>query len=546
MGNIITLYKNCKITADYFFVLDNKFTYEKNGIAKTAFLHYLDTLEKVSYNTSDFYLVETGKLNIPFTGDVSDIYSYNYMKITTDKTQECYAEKYYFITDMVQNSFSTVTALYTEDKWGNYSDKIHLFPSYLERKKHVFENSLYNPAIPYKSNEPFKFEQIKSNFYYYLLVKFQFFNQVGAGEYSERQIGSAVICTLNTTSTPNLLEPITTNYEALIEILNRILLESSVTPIEDGRNYEITGIYILPEYIPFIGRTTRQHYVTIHTSPTTTVDYYFAEIIEGNTYNIENPTPFTSNFKITGIGVYGYQVPLLINGQDKEISIITKAYASEIKIFLSLDGALYDFTDFLEYKYPVSIDNATTTQQQKIALKLNETLLENQKAQSTVMGVLSGVNLGIGAISAGMGAKFDDFNLIKGGYQYVMAGEQGIANSIIEIENADAKLKAIKSAQYTSNKSYIATSDNLINSIFGFGYTTLEPINEFIVNQDIELNGYSLCEVHDDDVFDNSYTDDVIKFTSAKVYGNVTQSIIKWFNNLLTNGIRIYYVDTQV
>lgn len=545
MGNTITLYKNCKITADYFFVLDNKFLYEKNGITKTAFLHYLDTLYQVSYTTSDFYLVETGKLNIPFTGDVSDIYSYNYMKITTDKTQDCYAEKFYFITDMVQNSFSTVTALYTEDKWGNYSDKIHLFPSYLERKKHVFNGSLYNPAIAYNSNKPFIFRALKTGFRYKILVNYQFFNMSTQGEITNREIGSALIGI----DDPDLqLEtPYISNINNVLDLINNIMISSSTVRLSDQRYYEVTKISILPDYIRLNTRQIGDKYIIINN-----IKYYFMSIFTGyeeteltDIEEFENIN-FKSDFKITGIGVYSFQIPLLINGKDKQIKLLLYKYASEVKIFLSLDGSLYDFTDYFEYKYPVSIDNATTTQQQKIAQKLNETLLENQKTQATIMGVLSGVNLGIGALSIGMGSKYDDQNLVRGGYNYIMAGEQGIVNSVIAVQNADAKLKAIKSAQYTSNKSYVTSSDNLINSVYGFGYTTLEPINEFIVNEDILLNGYSLFEVHDDDVFDNSYTDDVIKFNSAKVYGNVTQSIIKWFNNLFTNGIRIYYDDTQV
>lgn len=547
MGNIITLYKNCKITADYFFVLDNKFTYEKNGIAKTAFLHYLDTLEKVSYNTSDFYLVETGKLNIPFTGDVSDIYSYNYMKITTDKTQDCYAEKYYFITDMVQNSFSTVTALYTEDKWGNYSDKIHLFPSYLERKKHVFEGSLYNPAIAYNSNKPFIFMPLKNTFKYKILVNYQFFNMSTQGEITEREIGSALIGIDNPDTQGQTQTPYIENINNILNLINNIMISSSSIRLDDNRYYEITKISILPNYMRLNPRTTGGKYITINS-----VDYYFMIIPNGyeeteltDIEEFENIN-FKSDFKITGIGVYSFQIPLLINGQDKQIKLLINKYASEVKIFISVDGSLYDITDYFEYKYPVSIDNATTTQQQKVAQKLNETIIDNQQAQAIMNGVLSGVNIALGGISMGLSSYTKDYNLAQGGTQLTMAGMRGIIDSGTQYNIAKAKEKAIKTEQYTSNRSFITSSENIINSVYGIGITVIDPVNEFIVNQDILLNGFSLFEIHDDDVFDNSYTDDVIKFSSAKVYGNVTQSIIKWFNNLFTNGIRIYYVDTQV
>lgn len=540
----IRLYKNCILNNKYSEVFDNK-----NKIdGKTIFTSYLETLESSRLIVLDNIKFPTFKgilslESISVSNDIiQDNLCYNYMtmvyEINDNNISLSHSKMYYyFITDVsIKNDCYVFT--YEIDIWHTFSPTMHTRNSVLCNKLNTTVNnkklSKYYLPINYSDNVEFSYENIAVNNSVeegrvYIVLNIQFYNTSEKGDINDRDCRTVILG--QDTSTPN--RPSSYNFTSAQETIRKLIINTSsatALTLPGYKFYSITNIYLIPASLILseFDFLTKLGYIDIDKTNTEGTSKQYMFEFQGTKVLHELLTE-KDDFTTIGIGFLNKIIPIKENGN--EIKYHIKIYGDTVtfKFLVEIYGVVYDLTNSLMVDYPITVEEGSTQQLNKI---------NNNIAKYRVIsgGATNAMNSMVATIS-GIATK------------NISAAATGAFSTVKNVFDTIIDYNYLNSGIFTSNRAdYTAVSSGFLNGKIGFCRFSVVPSNDEKNNVMKIVNnvGYSCNEIVDDlfnypDFVTQDIGYDCIKFLSVNVYGEFPQSIAEMLSQILLKGIKIYF-----
>lgn len=563
----ITLFKKCILNNNY----QNAFsrgTYLKDGVAKSCLDHYLDTLPNVSFETDAIYYENEGELifDILLLGtSTSYIYMYNYMRVQFNEvgSSTLGITKYCFVNSIRMKN-GCVYLNYSEDIWSTYHNVIQgILPSYLKNSRvkqyQSFTPELIKLPTEYQGNGQLELNYTEDSSCF-ILVELQLYKLTSGDKVGFRQVRYCAVSLYDSESflfsKANALRQIASifNFSAEGELTATIYGSSS------DWHYSIGDVYLLPSSFninSYIDKTSVfAKYVNPYGSQSQPYYPCFYKLKEDNvnTYWPIKTGTITADYKNVSFGTFSKQFQLINNGIEVNYTISFAYDISNIAIRLSFQNQNFDITDDFYCYYPFTPITADGFAQRKIALAIQNTNLNVQAFKGGV---------GIGTSLTGIGASwgqnllnaYDEGRLSLGVLQNSSLYTGRNLSGIADVAGAIKTQKLINSPIYSSAKANwgnsryflnyfvplvlckcsVSNANFVKNYINNFGYETYEFVSDFSKLQIMSPTYWQ----------NNNINYNVIRFEKANVYGYFTNEIAEKLNQILENGIKIWFVDTM-
>ena len=588
----ITLYKNCCINNNYqeVFALSPKVL---NDSSTSPFLLYLNSLTKITIDIDKTFVENSGMLIFDYTllGSYTNIYEFNYMKVEftlSDNTTKII--RYCFINDIILRN-ELVYLKYSEDYWHSYSDKISgILPSLLISSRVVNEydnmHLIYSfLKQDYDSLNGFTITPqytISSNDKVYVIIEFQSYDLTtltANPEQTDRTPFYAMVYDEN----QNLL----TGQNAFNKIL-KLIRSMPTAKLEDMDNnahryYDIGNVYVFPKIFNMDNIVAGSFKkigseVTIDNIPSI-LPFAHYKLVSGDLTTLTTKTINIENYKNVQIGTFKTRLNITPNKHvvSSSLKFLFTGSLLGIQLIMDFQGQVADITEDFRLDIPIKSISAAEYKQQKIATILeqlhlagkiangvwdfaeNDFAYRNRQVQN--LGSFGG-NYMTGEESAGGDA------MMYVALAKTLAKEASNAVGYINSRNkiglsmfknmGDFYLLSAKA--YGHNFGILGnSSENILNVVHGYFIFTKESINSNLVKDVINNCGYgteliidnsnfSKLKLQDANYFQNLQTPinyNFIQFENANVYGNFTNKIAKILNEILSNGIKIWYDENK-
>lgn len=565
----ITLYKNCILNKSY----NQTFSFGSVDGAPTSVLElYLAMLENFNFDVNDVYYENSGELifalEILIGSQRNNIYKYNYVKfVLYDNNNREILRRYCFVNSIsVKNE--CVYLNYEEDIWHSYGSKIKgILPSYLSRSRvKEYDTKILNVVkLPrdYESNNKLNYKCIfvnsnsEINRQVYFFIELQLYELVSGS--TDKQIRSSffyLIAGEGASDKSNFIDEAYLLAEAFIANMPSLKI--------DNRNYQVGKIYIIPKYLI----TDISHLITnisyninfpqgdgytFGTLTAWSIDRGRLDLDKG--YICKSGT-LQNNYKNLKFGTMNNQIELTNNGTSFDYEIIFTRTFSSINLKLSVLNEIIDITEDFLYEPPISAILAEEFSQRKIAIELEQNRIAQQATRNS-WGIVKSFdnaisNLGNVVLGAFSGSGKSAWNSGGGFRNDLLSIGEGIDTQTL----LSKREKLIKSPIYSNTKGNITTTNKIFNYIGGLFLFTISPDNQEFVKNYVNIFGYEVYEfifdLNEELLFAHNYywrdhhiNYNVIKFDSINVYGEFTNEIAEKLNNILMNGIRIWYEPTM-
>ena len=580
---IVTLYKNCILTNAYSEVMD---VFMKDEDNKTAFDRYLESLTKITVEVDEVYSTNSGRLSFELYGPYGNIYECNYMKVYDDYND---FTRFAFIDSItVINGIASIS--YIEDVWSNYAKDMHLRNSLLTRSRIIDYGEVdfiikpngdrghmyipfYTLPAEYTGNNVLTIKREYDNSIVdenndggqcNLVLELQLYRLNDKGETSERRTGVFIARMGGTFSSVEGAESTEGNFNQYVQnaedYLRRLIVQSSSQEIYKGTGddkysqyfYEISKAYLIPLEFgvtrlvrdlnePFIweGGVLRSMELFEVYNP------WCGKLILQASYTI------TNNFKRLAVGTITQPIQLIKNSKGLEVNIYTIHDDNNFKVLMSVQNQMIEITESYLYEFPISVQTADVTQQQKTARAIenvNGVLqviggITNLVAGATTLGTSTAL-LGVGQASGQLGTLRAGQNATLGSAGDIVGGVKGIVGGITNLVVANKDM-------FVTNRGINARSSATLNARYGIVSLYIDPQNEREVRNIINETGYKCNEIVNQEIFKSAHTGfeneyNVLLFEYVKVYGSFTQSIATALGDILLNGIKIWYDELAI
>ena len=577
----LTLYKNCKLNNAY----KNVFAF---GLYNNDYMidRYLNTLSKAQLTIDNVYQENNGELNFEINGvlgSYDNIYEYNYMKVVSDDNTLL---RYCFIDDIsISNEIAIIS--YSEDIWHSFGKTMSITKSFLTHnrladKTGYFNNALKSLPLEYENNNKINIVKMDdTNTLYNVVVEAQIYEGSKVGEVKERSTFVFIVDVYNTSS-------ITTgkqfNIDEAQEVSQKIISAQSLRCISKlgtlSQDYyiNINEIFIVP--VSF--GVENYFYADISSSPiaytlvATTAFWVDASLschlyipipVNSNDLVFLKQYTINSDFKIKSIGTFGTQIEVLQNGYDFVLTLYIFITKNDFKLFMNFANQMIEITDDFKYNCPFTAVNG----EENSMLKLNRQV-DNLNKIMSIMGSASAIGQSANNITS-LEDTINRLSYTKTGkltkstskLKYIdrlrdkQNYERGnISREAIGDTNAIVGLIKNNAPFYTSTSSKNVVSTGIENAIFGICYYQINnPINEYLVNEMIDENGYNVFEIIDDfnitGLFKNitlemknTFKYNYVKFDYINIYGKFPRSIAEVLENILLKGTKVWFNESEI
>ena len=280
-----------------------------------------------------------------------------------------------------------------------------------------------------------------------------------------------------------------------------------------------------------------EEFCTVDEDPDTTMLFY-TWLYNGfnNTDIISYSKTIKSDYKYIGIGNMSRFIPIEFNGQTKKIEyrLTLNQFGNSIELFF--DNRIQDISQDFTMILPVSVQSASATQQQKVALhtqNLVGILSLAQGATNTMTSMGNQVIGGIGNMEKAQsvfGSNMAGASAGIGLFGTALSGMYGAISSGIQLGAKNQEMYSATSVSYN----YSTAIWNCI--LGGLREIEMEYTNSALLEQ--VLNKYGYLYAYITSSLDFVYTQyNYVKFTQADVYGNFSQDIAEKIEQILENGI---------
>lgn len=570
----ITLYKKCILSNSYSEVFD-VFHKTKDPVTNeetVALQRYLSSLTKYEIVADNVYVPNSGKITLELNEDNVNIYEYNYMYL---EDMDNNFRRYCFIDDItVVNGLAVIS--FSEDIWSNYASSMEIRKSLLVRSRATkygdWSIPFYAPGMGYEGNNTVVIKDIDGNIIdnnytrpsplqVACAVNIQLYNLTAQGVANNRILLTGIFIysyggdrrAYGTT-------------DMLLQLVREVIQLSAGTQVSyNGKDYyyDIVSVKAIPKQFGiFKDIITGDATITIQKN--STISYYFYATGAGIFYN-ENGVQhgilhkvldkeIENDYTRLGIGLISNIIPIENNSTKITYSILFKWDLTSWKFYISIQNKLIEISDEFDILIPISVQSADVTQQQAAARELKSLnaklgiaggALQIRKGMlDTSIGV-SGLLLG-GAIGGVTGV-----GLMLGGAGGFVNGTTEIGKGITSIIGSQKELEIANREMFSTSKAIKVNSDGVLNGYYGIVQYFISPDNTTEVQANIDNTGY-VCNEIVDDLFNKPITDtvatayNVMRFDFANVFGNFTQKIAKALRDILYNGFKIWYDETQI
>jgi hypothetical protein len=561
---------------------------------KTAFDRYLETLTKFTVEVDEVYATNSGRLTFELDGPYGNIHECNYMKVYDDYND---FTRYAFIDTMtVVNGLVSIS--YIEDIWSNYAKEMHLRNSLLTRSRIIdygevdfiikpngdrgnMKIPFYTLPASYTGNNALTIKRVFDNSvvdennvgnFCNLVVEMQWFKLTEKGEVSERQTGVFMVSVAASGEDDIYREGGTyqLDIDRMVDCLSRIIVLSSNKKIinndslENEFNYEISKSYLLPiEFgatrlapditTPFNDIFRRgKDFKLVDESATPYKGYIFNKLDKDIGYPVLQASyQIPHNFKTIGVGSVTRAINIVENGTDINVDIYTIHDDNNFGVYISLQNQFIEITEDFQYIFPIAVQSADVTQQQRTARAV-----ENVSGALQVIGGVANIVtgaatlgtstalLGVGQASGQLGTMRAGQNAVLGSTGDILGGAKGLVGGITNLVVANKDM-------YVTNRGINARSNASINARYGLVKFEIVPDNEREMRNIINETGYVCNEIVDEEIlksantgYENEYN--VLLFEYVKVYGNFAQNIASALGDILLNGFKIWYDESAI
>lgn len=545
----ITLYKNC--------CLNNKY--------QEVFYHskletYLNSLNKFSIELPNTYYETNQELVIDYQllyeegGQAvsNNIYAFNYCKI--EETNGLYFSpnliRYCFVKSIVVKNGCVYLEL-EEDIWASYSAKMQgSNVSILSNSRKTTYGSgmalsLLSLPYNYDGNNKLELESISyANLdypYVYMLVEFQLYDLATYDEpNSDREIFYAIVRYRSQDYNASL---------TFLEYNARILMKSMASNQIRGKQYQVGNIYAIP-----IGMLDLNDFKA---EESLFESLFMRECLNPKEHIVLSGT-INNNYKNLFIGVLDNYILLFNNGTNIEYNIRFSCCDAGISLKLNCSNQIIDITNSFIYEVPfqglLSEEYAT----RKISNNLKLFKLETESERKQVTGILSIGN----AMFSGFGAVFSETS--GGVFGGVKSMVNDIKTSVFNMrgvgsgyqQDIDAEKWTIQAPKYSNSKGVISNLNSISNICYGLVLGKINPDNNEFVKKFVDNYGYSSFFFIDsvekfnailktDHYSEENFHYNTIRVSSPCVYGSFTNEIAEQLNNILRNGVKIWYDATR-
>ena len=543
----ITFYKNC--------CLNNKY---QEVFYNTKLETYLNSLEHFSLTLDDTYyendmeLVFDYQLLIEIGGQsVSrQIYDYNYCKIEE-------INGLYFVNNLTRYLFikhievknGCVYLETEEDVWASYSGKMQGTNTCIlvnsRRTSYGSGMNLTPLELPYNydGNNKLVLNSISyANLdypYVYMLVEFQLYN---LNDYSEpnadRDVFYAVVRFRSQ------------DYNASITFLEsnaRKLMSSMSTVQIRGKQYQVGNIFAIPVGMLDV---TNDFDTEFHPME----DLYMRECKNPKEHIVLSGT-LTNNYKNLFIGALDNYISLINNGTTISYEITFSCCDAGISLKLNCSNQIIDITNSFKYDVPFQGILSEEYATRSVANSLKESKIRAEKEQTKIHSVIEGYQAGMSF-----------FDTLFGINPFVSASGMGshIENAVMGAEGVglgkqqvyDWEKLAIRAPKYSNSKGVINNLNTIAPICYGLVVGRINPDNSEFVKAFVDNYGYSCYffinsqsrfeSILKTDLYnENQFNYNIVRITSPNVYGSFTNDIANKLNDILSNGVKIWYDATR-
>ena len=542
---IITLYKNYPFNEDYNQVIHH-------SVIDT----YLQNLPKFTIETytSSFFRNED---TLIFDENLTDglnqnenINDYNYMVISGTDT----GFKFYCFIESITHNNNNCEVTYKVDVWNTYSNKINVNFGIVSQNLRLVENFStpypYNLPVELYSNKKITLQKFESEQTrrFYVLAKIQMYTVSQSGDVTTR---TQKIIKLKIDSNTD-----TISKQGVFNIINLLSINTQQYTFNYNNisyNMQIMNFYIVPS--TEITIYDDEVNITIGNSIFSFLPQFADQTehlsLEHNTKSFIISFLSDDDFKIIGIGHINNMIPIKLTGQSilGELTYIV-TYSGDIIFYLSINNSFYDITNDYFYELPVDLATKESLQIQNLNRKLESRNIEI----TATSGVLTGFNTAL----TGIGKLIE--SAVTENYLGIAYGIERTLNSEIEslstFEKAKTKYEQVNAKLYTSsqavklaqNIAYLMqygmckfigdfnNYDDVIKIKSQYGYRTNKIVGTEIYN--VNNKEYDILNKP---TIQNKSEYDYIKFDTIDIKANLPQNIIRKFNTILLNGVKIYY-----
>lgn len=581
----IILYKNCILNETY----QNVFSVgqHESQSNETTLQKYLDTLVKSQeIIVNDAYYENNDELVFDYfiliTGGMStDIYSFNYMRINeyNDETNNLILTRYCFINSIrVKNG--CVYLNYKEDIWSSYSGKIAgITESFLSRSrvKNYGTNglvpSLISLPFDYDGNNKLSFESILGNNRTFsgskcrVVFQIQIYNTVQQGQQEYREV--FYLASLSPIYYYQVQDEIRNlGYFQSTGYCHRYYYSGSEYKTTNQR-YEIGDIFVIPEEFDISSLMPNTNFVYRFNEYEMTSPEQYSTFAPSRVLSITEKTIFKTgsilnNYKNLAIGTFNHKIDLVNNGTTVDYEMFCVVSVNDFSLFISANNTIIDISNDFVYELPFSFTTSSELSQRLMARNLKNINLKYGIAQNSLEMGRSTMNFGTDIASDLIpGMSLTSKQKRKKSGKGIIAS--GIVNSISDTidygfdiaENAlnIAKLNE-ESAQinapiFTASIGTFECASTFINSFYGLILFKMDSDNDTFVKSFINNFGYKVYEFINDIsklklnnsiyFIANLINYNVVKFETINVYGSFTREIALQLNEILANGVKIWY-----
>lgn len=529
----LRLYKNCRLSSNY----DESF-YPRKINGTLPHVAYLATLQHADVELDEMYLTREGVLSFSwdYFGD-GPISAYNYLRLS-DANMTIYA----FIT--ATNYVDEIaTVSYTTDLWNTYAPEIILGDSIMTATRYPRSDRARSLPLAYVSNRwP---SEIASNTSGNVgaIVQYQYFDLASEG---------ADVVTYRNIATALLTLPSAAATGSYVDVVNRLLdlvarsSQNKISTATTSHYYEVGAAWILPaEWIAEIQAEITAAggaYKTIYDANESSIAptyrlYDMQNITAGAEYIVAaDPT-------IIGVGTHTNATPLIYNGMTHTVIIDIHGTTTDFTVDMELDGGRVSITSDFEIDLPINAASAAATKQAEIARRLKEQQADAQLWASSFAIIGSVGQIATGAVALAGGE-------IAAGASQLVQGIGGIGSGIMAINRTNAERQALDAKTYATNAGTRCTKSAALNATRGFCQMKILPANSAEMSAAIDAQGYSVyyptsalypdaAAPADATLVTRSY--DVLKYSFARVYGNIAEDLKESVRAILINGLRVWY-----
>lgn len=599
----ITLYRDCILNDGYKNEFSHNKNYGDTDSPFTAYLNSLTKqVYEIDNVYQDDMTMLNFKLK---NNDYNDIYLFNYMKIESLNINNAIILTRYAFIDRIKIGNDIAQIRYKIDVWNTYiSNTKGINISYLKGlrvlngKGNVKIPEFYKLPIDYAGNNipNFGTPRYNENSPVCIILQFQYYETQTLGVSSVSWTNYSIIRRKVTIGEEEENGwPITGSepiyFREVDEIIKNIISHRGSRDYYlggFGKNgardfiyktnfyFDLGNVYILPydnftnlgnEFqalggvVGSISSVSATYRILLEAC--NSADYYTQSIPERSKLAFIKKYTYNNNFKRKSIGILSYQVPVENNGSTIDIDVYVTVSCSSFRTFISIQNKFYDITENFKYTIPLEQISGENIAQQKISKEL----ADRNNTMNLIQNIASGYG---GLVSSNADIDYNQNRITYASTERpnvnsmllntAMAGlsksEAGfyiaLINTGVSLVKFFANRQKINARAYNSSSLVLANDCAIINAKFWIFDINITSDNDNYVKETINNIGYNVYEYIKSLLEVGFYAEpqhfvnwgiyyNVIQFGSADIYGSFPLEIAKQLNQILENGVKIWY-----